>query len=165
MGDVMKGICLGLLVSLVPLATSADPLLVSPAASYGSGIADNLKQCGLPETQAEAVLKQLAAAGVSAQAAPSDAVPQTGRYLQLRIESAMAAGNAFTGHSKQVTTSAHLFENGKEVAQTTKSRDSMGGAFGGYKSSCNVLRRCAVTLGRDIAAWVTSQPAPAAPSR
>lgn len=161
----MKAIRLALLVALAPLAAAADPLLVSPAASYAPGIADNLKQCGLSETQADSVLKQLAAAGLPAQAAPSDAVPPTGRYLQLRIESAMAAGNAFTGHAKQVTTSAHLFENGREVAQMTKSRDSMGGAFGGYKSSCNVLRRCAVTLGRDIAAWVTSQPAPAAPAR
>lgn len=161
----MKAICLGLLVSLVPFASAADPLLVSPAASYGAGVADNLKKCGLPEVQSESVLKQLAAAGVSAQAAPSDAVPATGRFLQLRIESAMAAGNAFTGHAKQVTTSVHLFENGKEIAQTTQTRDSMGGAFGGYKSSCNVLRRCAVTLGKDIAVWVKGQPAPAAPAR
>jgi hypothetical protein len=161
----MKALCLGLLVSLAPCAGFAQALLVSPAASYGTGIADNLKQCGLPETQAESVLKQLAAAGIPAQAAPSDSVPATGRFLQLRIESAMAAGNAFTGHAKQVTTSAHLFENGKEIAQTTQSRDSMGGAFGGYKSSCNVLRRCAITLGKDIADWVKSQPAPAAPAR
>jgi hypothetical protein len=161
----MKALCLGLFVSLAPCAGSAQALLVSPAASYGTGVADNLKQCGLSETQTESVLKQLAAAGIPAKAAPSDAVPATGRFLQLRIESAMAAGNAFTGHAKQVTTSAHLFENGKEIAQTTKSRDSMGGVFGGYKSSCNVLRRCAITLGKDIADWVKSQPAPAAPAR
>jgi hypothetical protein len=162
----MKRLCLGLLVSLLPLAAAADTLMVGPA-SYGTAVADNLKKCGLPESQMESLMKQLSAEGISAQAAPSDAVPATGRYLQLRIEAAMAAGNAFTGHAKQVTTSAHLFENGKEVAQTTQTRDSMGGAFGGYKSSCNVLRRCTMTLGKDIAAWVKSQPAqsPAAPAR
>jgi hypothetical protein len=155
----MKALALAL-VLVLPCAAFGETLLVSPAASYGTAIADNIKaECALSETQTEAVLKQLGAAGVSAQAAGSDAVPASGRYLQLRIESAISAGNGFTGHRKQVTTSAHLFENGKEIAQTTKSRDSTGGAFGGYKGSCNVLRRCAIVLGKDIAAWVKAQPA------
>jgi hypothetical protein len=53
------------------------------------------------------------------------------------------------------------------VAQTTLSRDSTGGAFGGYNGSCNVLRRCAIVLGKDIAGWVRNNPAqsPAAPAR
>jgi len=163
----MKGICLGLLVSLVPCAGFGEALTVSPAASYGTAVADNLKECGLSETQSESVLKALAANGVSAQPASTDAVPPKGRFLQLRIEAAMSAGNAFTGHRKAVTTSAHLFENGKEIGQTTLSRDSSGGAFGGYKGSCNVLRRCAITLGKDIANWVKTQPgqSPAAPAR
>lgn len=155
----MKASYLGLIIALVPFVSFADPLGVSPAASYGSGVADNIKaECGLPATQSEAVVKELNAAGVTAQAASADAVPARGRFLQLRIESAISAGNAFTGKSKQVTTSAHLFENGKEIAQTTKMRDSMGGVFGAYKGSCNILRRCAIVLGKDIAAWVKSQP-------
>jgi hypothetical protein len=154
----MKALCLAL--ALVPCAALGETLLVSPAASYGTAVADNIKtQCSLAETQREAVVKELAAAGVTVQAAASDAPPAKGRFLQLRIESAISAGNAFTGHRKQVTTSAHLFENGKEIAQTTQSRDSMGGAFGGYKGSCNVLRRCAIVVGKDIAAWVKTQPA------
>jgi hypothetical protein len=155
----MKIVYFFLLIGFAPLAAFGEPLLVSPNASYGSAVADNIKaECGLAEAQSKAVLEALAAAGVSAQAAGSDAVPKQGRYLQLRIESALSAGNAFTGHRKQVTTSAHLFQNGKEIGQTTQSRDSMGGVFGGYKGSCNVLRRCAVTLGKDIAGWVKSQP-------
>ena len=163
----MKSVCLGLLIALVPFASLAESLAVSPAASYGTGIADNLKQCGLPATQSESVLKALAASGVAAQAAPADAVPAKGRFLQLRIESAISAGNAFVGHRKAVTTSAHLFENGKEIGQTTLSRDSTGGFFGGYKSSCSVLRRCTVTLGKDIAGWVKTQGTqpPASPAR
>jgi hypothetical protein len=163
----MKAACLALLVAFVPCAAAAEGLLVSPAASFGSGIPDNIKaECGLPEAQSKAVLEQLAAAGISAQPAGVDAVPAKGRFLQLRIESAISGGNAFVGHRKQVTTSAHLFEDGKEIAQTTQSRDSMGGAFGGYKGSCNVLRRCAIVLGKDIAAWLKTQPAgaPAAPA-
>jgi hypothetical protein len=162
--DPMKPLCLALLIALVPFAAMADSLSVSPT-SYGAGVADKLKECKLSESQSESVLKALSAAGVPAQAASADAVPAKGRFLQLRIESAMSAGNGFTGHHKQVTTSAHLFENGKEIGQTTVSRDSSGGAFGGYKGSCNVLRRCTVTLGKDIASWVKSQPAPASPAR
>jgi hypothetical protein len=164
----MKSACLALLIAFVPCAGFGQALLVSPAAAYGTAIADNIKaECKLSETQSESVVKYLSAAGIPAQAAASDAVPASGRFLQLRIESAMSAGSAFTGHRKQVTTSAHLFENGKEVAQTTLSRDSTGGAFGGYKGSCNVLRRCAIVLGKDIAGWVRNNPAqsPAAPAR
>jgi type IV secretory pathway TrbL component len=155
----MKALCLALLV-LFPCAAFGQALLVSPAASYGTAISDNVKsECALGQTQTEAVLKHLGAAGITAQAAGSDAVPAQGRYLQLRIESAISGGNAFVGHRKQVTTSARLFENGKEIAQTTQSRDSTGGFFGGYKGSCNVLRRCALVVGKDIAAWVKAQPA------
>jgi hypothetical protein len=162
----MKSVCLGLLIALLPSAGLADALLVSPTAAWGAGIADNIKECKLDAAQSGFVMKELSAAGVSVQAASTDAVPKSGRYLQLKIESAISGGNAFIGHHKQVTTSAHLFENGKEVGQTTVSRDSGGGAFGGYKGSCSVLRRCTVTLGKDIAKWVKTQgSAPAAPAR
>jgi hypothetical protein len=155
-------VCLALLVVCVPFASLADPLLVSPSAEYSAtaSVADNIKtECKLPAAQSESVLKELAAAGIPAQAAANGAVPAKGRFLQLHIESAVSGGNAFTGHQKQVTTSVRLFENGKEIAQTTKTRDSMGGAFAGYRGSCSVLHRCTNTLGKDIAAWVKSQPA------
>jgi hypothetical protein len=155
----MKTASLALLVALLPLAGAAEPLLVSPSASYGTAVADNIKtECALGEAQSKYVLDALAAAGIPAQAAGADAVPAKGRFLQLRIESAISAGNAFTGHRKQVTTSAHLFLDGREIAQTTQSRDSGGGAFGGYKGSCSVLRRCTATLGKDIAGWLKTQP-------
>ena len=158
--------CLSLLIALVPTASLADALLVSPTATWGDGVPDNIKECQLAASQTEYVLKGLSDAGITAQAAPADGVPAKGRFLQLKIESAISAGNAFVGHHKQVTTSAHLFENGKEIGKTTVSRDSGGGAFGGYKGSCSVLRRCASTLGKDIAKWVKSQGSvPAAPAR
>ena len=151
---------LGLAVILFfPCAGFAQTVLVSPAASYGSAISDNIKtECALEQLQSEAVVKELNAAGITAQAGSSDAVPAKGRFLQLKIESAISGGNAFTGHAKQVTTSAKLFKDGKEVAQTTKSRDSSGGMWAGYKGSCSVLRRCVTVLGKDIAAWVKTQP-------
>ena len=157
----MTALRLAFLVALVPFAGFAEPLLVSPSADYAANnsVPDNIKnECKLPSAQTESVLAALTAAGISAQAAPSAAVPAKGRFLKLEITDAISAGSAFVGHKKQVTTAAHLFVNGKEVAQTTKTRDSMGGAFGGYRGSCSVLHRCTNTLGKDIADWVKTQP-------
>jgi hypothetical protein len=157
----MKAMRLALLVALVPFASFAEPLLVSPSADYAanSSVPDNIKaECKLPGAQTESVVAALNAAGITAQAATSSAVPAKGRFLKLEITSAISAGNAFMGHRKQVTTAAHLFVNGKEIAQTSKTRDSGGGVFAGYRGSCSVLHRCTTTLGKDIAEWVKTQP-------
>lgn len=157
----MRAVCLAFCFALAPLGAAAEPLLVSPSADYApsSAVADNIKsECKLPAAQSEAVVKELQAAGIPAQVASGGGVPAKGRFLQLRIESAVSAGNAFTGHRKQVTTSAHLYQNGKEIAQAVKTRDSMGGMFAGYRGSCSVLHRCTNALAQDIASWVKSQP-------
>ena len=157
----MKAILYVLAIVAVPCVGFADPLLVSPSADYAasSTVAENIKtECTLPAAQTESVVAALNAAGIPAQAAPGAAVPAKGRFLKLEITGAVSAGNAFTGRSKQVTTSAHLFQNGKEIGQTSKTRDSMGGVFGGYRGSCSILHRCTNTLGKDIAAWVKTQP-------
>jgi len=157
----MQAVRLALFVALVPFASFADPLLVSPSADYSAtgSVPENIKaECKLPAAQTESVVAALNAVGITAQAAASGAVPAKGRFLKLEITSAVSAGNAFIGHRKQVTTAAHLFQNGKEIAQTTKTRDSMGGYFGGYRGSCSVLAWCTTTLGKDIAEWVKTQP-------
>lgn len=159
----MQALRLALFVALIPFASFAEAvLLVSPSADYAanSSVPENIKtECTLPAAQTESVLAALTAAGIAAQAAPSAAVPAKGRFLKLEITGAISAGNMFIGHRKQVTTAARLFVDGKEVAQTSKTRDSSGGFFGGYKGSCSVLHRCTNTLGKDIADWVKSQPA------
>ena len=53
-----------------------------------------------------------------------------------------------------MTLKGKLLENGKEIGNFTAVRGSMGGAFGGYKSSCAVLHRCQSTLAKDILAWL-----------
>lgn len=156
----MRNVLLGLFVTLCPIAAFSDVLLVSPEAAYASdnAVAENVRnECNLPAAQTKSVLAALAAQGVDAEAASDDAVPGKGRFLQLRIDSATSAGNAFTGHRKEVVTSARLFENGREVAENTFTRHSGGGMFGGFKGACGVLQRCTTTLGKDIAEWVRSQ--------
>jgi hypothetical protein len=77
-----------------------------------------------------------------------------GRVLVMEIVDADSAGNAFLGHHKSMTVRGKLFEDGKQIANFTARRNSMGGAFGGFKGSCTVLDRTAKALGRDIAEWL-----------
>lgn len=158
----MRRLFVALFVALVPAAALADDavILVSPAAAFSNPdmIATNIKvECGLPTYQAGAVHRQMEASGVAAKVSDKDEVPGNGRFLMLRIENAMSAGNAFIGHRKQVTTSAKLYDNGKEVARSGHTRDSMGGFGAGFKGSCAVLQRCADTLAIDITTWLKGQ--------
>lgn len=132
------------------------PLLISPVAPFAhpDAVAENIqRECNLPAYQAEAVRSRFAQQNVPFTVAEKDEVPASGRYVQLRIESAYSSGNAGIGHRKQVTTSARLFENGKEVEKFVRTRNSKGGVFGGFQGSCKILERCADALAADIAKW------------
>lgn len=80
---------------------------------------------------------------------------KNGYVLDLKIRNAVSAGNAWSGHKKQILISADLLKNGEKVKDFTATRDSMGGVFGGFKGSCSVLERTVNTLGSDTAAWLS----------
>ncbi len=63
-------------------------------------------------------------------------------------------GNAFIGHQKYSASRGTLFENGEKIASFEARRQSMGGAFAGYKGSCSVLGRTVKAMGKDIAQWL-----------
>jgi hypothetical protein len=133
-------------------------VMIAPAATFSSTIPSNIQtECNLATYQADAVRRHAEALGIPVATAEKDEAPPSGRFLKLRIESAFSSGNAFIGHRKQVAISAKLFEDGKEIANFAGARDSMGGAFGGFKGSCTVLERCADTLGKDVAGWLKAQ--------
>ncbi len=77
-----------------------------------------------------------------------------GRVLLVEITDAVSMGNAFIGHQKFSKVRGTLFENGEKVASFRGLRNSMGGAFAGYKGSCSVLGRTMEALGKDIAMWL-----------
>lgn len=79
-----------------------------------------------------------------------------GRVLQMEIVDAVSMGNAFIGHQKYSRVRGVLFENGEQIAQFRGRRNSMGGAFAGYKGSCSVLGRTVKALGKDIAQWLVN---------
>lgn len=87
----------------------------------------------------------------------SDLASVTNGYvLDLKIRNALSAGNAWSGHKKQVLISAELLKDGNKINVFTGSRDSMGGFWGGFKGSCSVLDRTVNTLGSDTAIWLSN---------
>lgn len=122
-------------------------------------IAKNIiDECNLPESQMMYLrehAKEFDVTLVEDEAALAD---NKGRVLIVETYSAISGGNAFTGHKKQVVVKGRLLEDGTEIGNFTGVRGSMGGMWGGYKSSCAVLHRCQSTLAKDILQWL-KQPA------
>lgn len=85
-----------------------------------------------------------------------DAVDENEAYANIQIVSAISIGNAFTGHRKSVSVEAVLYKNGAVLGKKLLTRDSGGGAFAGFKSSCDVLDRTVNTLGSDVVKWLKS---------
>jgi len=77
-----------------------------------------------------------------------------GKALVVTITDAVSSGNAFIGHRKFASIKGTLYNNGKKQSSFTAARVSGGGAFGGFKGSCDVLGRTAKILGQDVSTWL-----------
>jgi len=136
-------------------AAQEEGLKISVQFDDPDRIATNIrKECDLPKHQAVLLIEELKQVGVKAELIETPKAPVPGRYLMVDIKDAVSMGNAFLGHKKFVLTSAKLFLNGQEVAKSSFNRNSMGGAFAGFKGSCMVLDRCVETISKDMAGWV-----------
>ncbi len=78
----------------------------------------------------------------------------SGRVLRMEIVDAVAMGNAWLGHQKYSKLRGTLYQDGTKVASFKARRNSMGGAFAGFKGSCSVLDRTIKALGEDVAGWL-----------
>lgn len=94
--------------------------------------------------------------GVTVQLRDEVSPEAPGRVLQLEIVEAVSMGNAFIGHQKYSRVHGTLFQDGQKLGSFKARRNSMGGAFAGYKGSCSVLGRTMKALGQDIAGWLKS---------
>jgi hypothetical protein len=134
------------------------PVILLTVAPYQDedGIANKvIEECTELGTQlSESTAKYLVDKGMQVQRQPSVDLKSAKQALNVKITSAVSAGNAFIGHRKSVSIRAELYKDGVLVAKTGKTRDSAGGAFGGFKSSCGVLERTVNTLGNDVAKWL-----------
>ncbi len=139
----------------------ADTVFVAKSAPFtdSTTVAKNiLDECKLPESQMQYLhefAKEFDVTLVEDEAAVAE---NKGRVLVVETFNAISGGNAFTGHKKQIIVKGRLLENGEELGNFTGIRGSMGGMWGGYKSSCAVLHRCQATLAKDILQWM-KQPA------
>ncbi|MGB4858066.1 MAG: hypothetical protein WBP11_01940 [Dokdonella sp.] len=109
------------------------------------------KECHLGEKLADFVKAKSSVPVELTSQAPNRA---SGRVLQMEISDAVSMGNAFMGHQKFAKVKGTLFENGKKVASFKARRNSMGGAFGGFKGSCSVLGRTVAAIGADVGKWL-----------
>lgn len=144
-----------LLACLACSHAAAQDLQVRRPVPYAqdNDISDAIKsECKIGEVLADAV-KQHAPGPVQFSAAePGD----RGRVLQLEITDAVSMGNAFIGHQKFTKVKGTLFQDGVKVASFRARRNSMGGAFAGFKGSCTVLDRTVRVIGEDIGTWLKS---------
>jgi hypothetical protein len=107
----------------------------------------------LQDQLADFVREYGAEQGVQVELLPSTA-GVGGRVLEVEIVDAVSMGNAFIGHQKYARVDGRLLDGGAVVGSFKGRRNSMGGAFGGYKGSCSVLGRTMKALGQDIAGWL-----------
>jgi hypothetical protein len=137
--------------------TQKNEIQVAPITFQNEALVEKaiVTDCDLPTIQFNELNKFSSKFGI-ALSLPTQEANTSGRVLQIQIANAIASGNAFIGHHKQLTLVGKLLENGTEVASFSAMRSSGGGAFAGFKGSCSVLHRCATTLGKDVGEWLRS---------
>lgn len=149
---------LAVLAASISAVCAADPIATQATVPYAADarIAQNIRnECTKLGSQLAEYTQQFGKKfGVDVQLTNTLDTAAAGRVLQIEITEAVSMGNAFMGHQKFSSARGTLFENGKKVAEFEARRQSMGGAFAGYKGSCSVLGRTVKAMGKDIAQWL-----------
>jgi hypothetical protein len=139
-------------------AAAAGPVRMASYTPYGeeAEIPHKVRsECVKLGEQLPAYTREFGAAfGVSVELVPAIDPTAPGRVLHVEIVDAVSMGNAFIGHQKYARIEGTLYEDGEKIASFKGRRNSMGGAFAGYKGSCSVLGRTMKALGKDIADWL-----------
>lgn len=123
-------------------AAQAQPVTVAKSVPYAAD--SNATQavrteCTLPADLPEAI-KDAAGDKVTLSDAPG------ARHLKLEIGHVLGVGGPFT--PKSMSVAGQLMEGDKVVGTFHARRQTTGGA------TCMALKKCASTLGKDIAAWL-----------
>jgi hypothetical protein len=148
-----------MLATVVPTAFAADAVMMQRPTAFNED-ADIpgavKKECKLEEQLPDFVAQFGKEKGLTFEMVPQVETNHAGRVLDLQIYEAVADGNAFMGHHKSVSVKGKLYQDGKVVASFKARRNSMGGAFGGFKGNCSVLGRSVEAIGEDIAGWLAA---------
>lgn len=117
-------------------------------------IAANIKnECRIGEQLSEFIATYTKDKNVEVERVPAVASTDAGQVLMIEITNAVSEGNAFIGHRKFTQIKGTLYKDGVQVSSFAGGRNSMGGAFAGFKGSCSVLGRTVDALGADISRW------------
>lgn len=148
--------CFIALAGLIHGNLAAQSLQVQSPVPFAedNDISDAIKaECNIGEVLANSI-KEHSATPVDLTSATPDTT--AGSVLQVEIVDAVSMGNAFIGHQKFTKIRGALYREGEKVASFKARRNSMGGAFAGFKGSCSVLDRTVKVLGNDVADWLAA---------
>jgi hypothetical protein len=155
----MKRLILTALLLVAAPMVFADSIKVARSIPYAEDaeIAGKIRRECQIQTQLADFIKEFGAkAGHDIQLVENVDPAGEGKVLVVEIRDAISEGNAFLGHRKRTSARGKLYENGEEIASFKAARNSMGGAFAGYKGSCSVLGRTVKVMGEDIAKWLSA---------
>ncbi len=130
---------------------SGDAIAVPPATFAPDSHASDAVQaeCGLQESLPKYVQKYSRGRAVY----DASADTSSGKVLEITITNVVApAGGAFSG-PKHMKIHARLLEDGQEVDTFDVDRSTTQGGYG----NCDMLRRIAAALGKDVARWLASR--------
>lgn len=141
-------------LALPQLARAEEPIRVYVSFAKENHIANKIKnECKLVDQLRTFIVEGSDGKVVAGEGEPSSA---SGSVLVVEITESISEGNAFMGHRKYTAIAGKLYRGGKEVGTFDGSRNSMGGAFAGYKGSCAVLGRTVKALAQDVNGWLKS---------
>lgn len=75
------------------------------------------------------------------------------RKLKIEIL-ALEAPDNWTDEDAWMLVQGDLYEDGEKIATVKSRRETEGGAFAEFKSSCAIIGRCSEAIGDDLAGWL-----------
>lgn len=140
-------------------AWAADSITVPRPVPFADGsiIAQKIKtECVIQTQLADYIAEYAREKSIDIKHASEVQSEASGQVLDIQIKDSVSDGNPFVGHRKSTTVVGTLYRDGEVIGNFTARRNSMGGAFAGYKGSCSVLGRTVKALGKDIAGWLVA---------
>jgi hypothetical protein len=138
-------------------AWAQEKLLIQAVLDPKVHVVDAVKrECGLDTMVGDWVLESVGKKYPGSAKLQQGASAGNGKVLKVTIVNVVGVGGGAYSGAKSMAVRAELMQSGKVLATTTKERSSGGGAFGGYKGTCQIFGRVAKTLGSDVASWLPS---------
>ncbi len=80
--------------------------------------------------------------------------PAGDKVLRVQISHVLGVGGGAWSGPKAITVQAELLDGGKVTHTTKINQWTTGGAFGGFKGTCEILERSANAITKDLNKWV-----------